>query len=107
MPPVAAAVARLLDEADALYRRADAGIAALPRDCRMAIRAARHIYAEIGREVARAGFDSVSRRAVVSKPRKARLLARAAAPGGYEVARLGYPPLDAARFLVAACAEGR
>ena len=58
-------VARLLREADVLYERADQGVAHLPRDCRVAIRSARLVYAAIGDAIRRAGFDSVSRRAVV------------------------------------------
>lgn len=76
-PGIAAVVARLLRAADELYRRAEHGIAALPRDCRPAIRAARLVYAEIGREVERHGHDSVTRRAVVARRRKAALMARA------------------------------
>lgn len=71
------AVHRLLAAADVFYDRSIAGIGALPRRCRPGIHAARLIYAEIGREIARGGFDSVSRRAVVSSPRKLRLLADA------------------------------
>ena len=66
---------RLLATADVFYDRSIAGIGALPRSCRPGIHAARLIYAEIGREVARGGFDSVSRRAVVSSQRKLQLLA--------------------------------
>ncbi|MCX8132529.1 MAG: phytoene/squalene synthase family protein [Roseococcus sp.] len=99
-PAIGLVVARLLAEAQRLYARAEPGIALLPRDCRPAIRAAHRIYAEIGAEVARAGFDSVSRRAVVSSARKLALVARArlAAPGrarGVEA-----PPLPANAFLV-------
>jgi len=68
---------RLLAAADTFYDRARAGITALPCACRPGIHAARIIYAEIGREVERAELDSVSRRAVVSSPRKLRLLAKA------------------------------
>jgi phytoene synthase len=76
-PAIGRVVARVLAEADSLYRRAGLGIAELPRDCRPAIQAARLVYAEIGREVERAGLDSVSRRAVVSARRKTWLIARA------------------------------
>jgi 15-cis-phytoene synthase len=76
---VGEAVRRLLAAADIFYDRSIAGIGALPRTCRPGIHAARLIYAEIGREVARAGFDSVSRRAVVSSRRKLQLLADALA----------------------------
>jgi phytoene synthase len=55
--------ARLLSQATGLYHRSEAGIAALPMACRPGIFAARHIYDGIGVEVARAGYDSVSRRA--------------------------------------------
>src|SRR4051794_1657885 len=73
---LAGVVRRLLGEAEALYHRAGGGIARVPLACRRGIGAARWIYAEIGHEVARQGFDSVSRRAVVSGRRKAVLLAR-------------------------------
>jgi phytoene synthase len=68
-------VGRLLEEADVYYKRAEAGIARLPLGCRFGIGAARLLYAEIGREVIRRGLDSVSGRAVVSKRRKAAVLA--------------------------------
>ena len=47
-PAIGHVVARLLRAADQLYRRAEDGIAGLPRGCRPAIFAARHIYAAIG-----------------------------------------------------------
>ena len=55
-PALGAVVRRLLDAADALYRRVDAGVARLPLACRPGINAARFLYAEIGHEVARSGF---------------------------------------------------
>lgn len=70
-------VARLLDEARRLYAQARSGIAELPVSCRPAILAASTIYADIGREVAEAEFDSVTRRARTSGQRKLRLLAQA------------------------------
>ncbi|KQT57253.1 phytoene synthase [Methylobacterium sp. Leaf456] len=73
-------VARLLAAAELLYARSEPGIAMLPLACRPAIRAARLIYGEIGREVEANGLDSVSRRARVPGARKAALLARAALP---------------------------
>ena len=102
-PALRGIVARLLDAAEALYRRADRGVALLPADCRAAIRAARLIYSDIGRSVAAAGYDSVTRRAVVSKGRKLWLLLRALRPrlGGPPDA--AGPPLDAVAFLVDAC----
>jgi phytoene synthase len=97
-------VERVLERAEALYERAESGIARLPVGCRPGIYAARLLYAEIGHEVARNGFDSVSQRAVVSSSRKVSLLSRALAvtpfPGGNCVA----PALDENRFLVEAAA---
>lgn len=72
---IASVVKRVLAKADELYRRADIGIAALPRACRPAIYAARRFYAEIGAEVARNGHDPMSQRAVVSASRKLQILA--------------------------------
>jgi phytoene synthase len=105
---LASVVARVLDSADGLYRRADDGIAALPRDCRTAIFAARLIYSDIGRYVARSGFDSVTRRAYVPLARKLWLLVRSLGARWLEVEpRLvpPPPPLEPTRFLVSACAE--
>ena len=103
-------VERLLGMADVLYARADVGIEGLPADCRPAIRAARWIYADIGRAIGRARFDSVNQRAVVGRWRKALLLLCAFVPaprfgerpGGAEPAA---PVLEPARFLVGACAD--
>lgn len=72
-------IARLLAAADVLYRRSEAGLRELPRACRPGMYAARHLYAEIGNEVARRSFDSVSQRAVVGLPRKLQVLTRAVA----------------------------
>jgi phytoene synthase len=74
-PALAGVVRRLLDAADEHYRRAAAGIARLPLTCRLGIGAAGLLYAEIGQEVIRRGFDAVSGRAVVSGRRKAWVLA--------------------------------
>ncbi len=101
-PALGRVVARLLEAADRLYLRAEAGIAALPRDCRAGIAAARFIYAEIGRQVERQGLDSVSRRAVVPRFRKLRLLARAMGMVAHRATDLAAPPLEATRFLVEA-----
>ena len=76
-PAIAEVVARLLDEADRLYKQAHSGIAALPPDCRAAICAASMIYAEIGHQLRRDGLNSVNNRTVVSTTRKLMLLASA------------------------------
>lgn len=77
-PGIRNVVKRLLDKADELYIRADSGISMLPRSCRVAIRAARLIYSDIGTKLEAMGYDSVSRRAVVSKKRKIWLAVHAA-----------------------------
>jgi len=98
-------VARLLGAAEAHYRRAETGIAALPPGCRPGIFAARLLYAEIGRAVAANGYDSLSRRAVVPAARKLRLLGRAMAASLVAGQRAPEaPPLPANRFLVEALA---
>ncbi len=80
-PALGDVVTRVLDAADALYRRADAGIAALPTGCRVGIAAARLLYSEIGAELRRNGLDSVSRRSVVPLGRKMPLLLRSVGLG--------------------------
>ncbi len=102
-PAVGRLVARLLAEADRLYAAGTPGIGALPLACRSGIGAARLLYAAIGDEVARRGYDSVSSRAVVPAFTKLTLLARAPA--------LAWPkapdrsaPLKAAAFLIEAVA---
>ena len=101
-------VARLLETADALYLRADSGIALLPRDCRVAIRAARLIYADIGRVIRRARYDSVTRRAYVPLRRKLWLLLRAFLSRGRAGSGSGIAdgPLAPAAFLVHAALTG-
>jgi len=87
-----------------LYARAAPGIAALPRDCRTAIHAARLLYADIGRIAADPGFDPVACRAVVTGRRKTALLARAI---GNSLARWqpdASPAVPAAARLVEAAA---
>lgn len=103
---VGTVVQRLLGAADHLYRRAEHGITALPRDCRAAIYAARLVYAEIGRRIEQQGFDSVSQRAVVPLARKLALLARATGAAVVAPAATGAPiaVLPAVQFLVDAAA---
>ena len=73
------AVMRLLLEADRYYASADRGIAALPWRCGLAVRAARNIYAAIGRVLARRRYDVWAGRAVVGGGRKALLVLAALA----------------------------
>ena len=76
-PGIARCTQRLLEAAEALYRRAEHGVAELPKDCRPAIMAARLVYAEIGHQLQRQGLDNIHRRAVVSGRRKVGLIALA------------------------------
>lgn len=100
-PTIGALIARLLGIADGLYARADRGIAMLPPSCRPGIFAARHLYREIGVEVARRGYDSISARARVSGLRKLSLLGRV----GIDAVRCradgdAAPPLAQTAYLV-------
>ncbi len=105
-PAIAGVTRRLLEAADALYARAESGVARLPWDCRAGILAARLVYAEIGAEVARAGWDNISQRAVVSGRRKAALLAQAVVAGPFMQRVSGAtPPLAETRFLTDAGAR--
>jgi phytoene synthase len=98
---LAGVVARLLDHADLLYRRADEGIAGLRPAYRPAIFAARHLYAEIGHLLRRRGLDSVTRRTCVSLTRKLWLLTRAARAASRPCATPELAPaLTETRFLV-------
>ena len=103
-PALATVVQRLLDAADALYARVDAGVAELPLACRPGINAARYLYAQIGLEVQRRGLNSVDERAVVARSRKLVWLLRALVMLGPRRARLPAPPLAATRHLVQAVA---
>jgi 15-cis-phytoene synthase len=103
-PKTGEVIRRLLAAADTFYRRSIPGIHALPVSCRLGIHAARLIYAEIGREVERCGYNSISHRAVVSASRKMRLLADAfAASLGMRRSLVNHAE-PAARYLVEAVA---
>ena len=83
------------------------GIAQLPRDCRPAIRAARLVYAEIGRELERLGLNSINHRAYVTGRRKLALIARASGAALIAPAdpTLKMDALPANQFLVEAASE--
>ncbi|MCC6007411.1 MAG: phytoene/squalene synthase family protein [Rhodobacteraceae bacterium] len=109
-PATARMTRKLLFEADRLYHRSEAGVAGLPLACRPAILAARHIYAAIGGQIARAGHDSVSRRARTGAARKIALatLALGQAAAGTVMPRsalIHARPLAETRFLVEAAAR--
>ncbi len=105
-PELAGVVERLLAVAEALYARAGSGIARLPGDCRPGIYAARYLYAGIGHELARQGYDSVARRAVVPAARKLQLLGRAVAAAPRKRSATGAAATREAAFLVSAAARG-
>ena len=77
-------------------------MAGLPLACRPGIGAARLLYAEIGRQVARQGYDPVSMRAVVPHARKLALLARSVAASALPVRALRLPVLPEVAYLVEA-----
>ncbi len=104
-PSVGDLVRRLLVSADFLYARGGFGVATLPIFCRPGIDAARRLYAGIGRQVERAGGDSVSRRARVSAPRKLACVVRSLGAPLLQAEERVSPPLAAAQFLVAAAAS--
>ena len=105
-----AVVRKLLNAADRLYMRAEAGIAGLPRSARLGIYAASYIYAGIGREVRRAGCDSISTRAHTSKAQKIGWIAQATMSAGVTMvlprsAVIHAAPLPEVAFLVDAAAR--
>lgn len=93
-------VERLLGAARDLYAGSDAGISRLPPVCRPGMHAARLLYEEIGREVARRQFDSVHERAVVSWQRKARILADAMMASARAAAQPAEEIMPEALFLL-------
>ncbi|WP_247652923.1 phytoene/squalene synthase family protein [Ideonella aquatica] len=101
-PALREVVERLLAEAERLYTRAGAGVAALPLACRPGINAARLLYRQIGRQVQRNGGNSVDQRAVVSARRKLLGLGQAACSLRPSLQALHEPPLAATAFLVQA-----
>ncbi|MBV8911953.1 MAG: phytoene/squalene synthase family protein [Acetobacteraceae bacterium] len=105
-PALARVIARVLAEAARSYARADWGIAALPFAYRAGTGTARRLYAEIGQEVARNGYDSVRTRARVRLPRKLALAGRSLVAAPWPSPPGSAPPLECTRELVnAACAS--
>ena len=102
---LARVIERVVGAAEDLYRRADAGLAKLPAACRPGMFAARLLYAEIGREVARRGYDSVSQRAVVPWQRKTRLLLDCMVAAGFWRRQCSDAPRDECLFLLDALVE--
>jgi 15-cis-phytoene synthase len=107
---IRAMVRRLVMDANRLYMRSEAGISALPLKARTGIFAARLIYGGIGREVQKAGYDTISTRAHTSKGQKLGWIAQAALRTGVSVmmpqsAVVYARPLPQVAFLVDAAAR--
>src|SRR6056297_371806 len=62
-PELRRVISRMLRRADDLYAKSEAGVQGLPLSCRPVIFAARYIYAGIGAQVRRRGYDSITHRA--------------------------------------------
>ncbi len=99
---IAATLNELLAIADTHYQRAEWGISRLPFSVRPGIFAARFVYAEIGREVERNDYDSISQRAYVNKRRKIRLLGRSIRRALQSHRHEPAPPLRETLFLLEA-----
>ena len=93
-------VKQLLDAADPIYDRGLSGVSLLPKSCQTAIAAAGKIYREIGAEIRRNNYDSVTQRAVVSKRKKIQLVAEAAFETRESASEAR--ELEASTFLVSA-----
>ncbi|MBE0412793.1 15-cis-phytoene synthase [Yoonia sp.] len=105
-------VKRLLSEADRLYLRSESGIDALPLQARTGIWAARLIYAGIGRQVRKQGYDSISMRARTSAAQKLGWVAQSTLRTGVSMimprsAVIYAKPLDEVAFLVEAASRAR
>lgn len=105
-------VRRLLAEARRLYIRSEAGISALPLEARSGIYAARYVYAGIGTQVKRNGYDSVTKRAHTSKWQKLGWVMKAGLRAAGTVVAPQSPviyaaPLSEVAFLVEAAAKGQ
>lgn len=106
-PEIGRVVARLLTQADLLYRRAESGIGGLPLNCRPGILAARYLYAAIGAEVAHNGFNSIATRARVPALRKMRLFSVALWHAAWPRSINAEPALAEVQYLVDAGAAAR
>ena len=111
LPETRRMVRRLLAEAHRLYIRSEAGVAKLPRPARAGIFAARFVYAGIGREIRRNGYDSVTRRAHTSRRQKLGWVAQAGVRAAATMVTPQSPvlyarPLPEVAFLVDAARSG-
>jgi len=81
------AVRELLHVADDFYASAEQGFGALPARSALGVRAARHVYREIGSELCRRDCDVLAGRSVVPMRRKAVLVAQSLLESLWELPR--------------------
>ncbi len=103
-------IKRLLREAEGLYVRSEAGVAALPVRARPGIFAARYIYAGIGGQLRRLDLDSIAHRAKTTSAQKTGwlILSLARAGGTLLMPRssvIHARPLPETAFLVEAASD--
>ena len=108
--PIKGMVQNLLRDAQGLYLRSEAGIAALPARARTGIFAARYIYAAIGTAVQRNGYDSITHRGRTTKAQKMALIGKSAMRACActvlpKSPILFAPPVEEVRFLIHAVAQ--
>jgi len=94
-PEIRRMTSRLLAEAHRLYLRSEAGVPALPRQSRVGIYAARFIYDGIGKDIRRAGLDSITRRAHTTKAQKLGWVGQAMIRAGLSMVTPASPVLHA------------
>ncbi|WP_135506147.1 15-cis-phytoene synthase [Roseovarius aestuariivivens] len=110
-PELRGVIMRLLRRADDLYAKSEAGVGALPVTCRPGIFAARYIYAGIGAQLRRGGYDAISHRARTNTAQKLGWLALSVLRAGATVvmprsAVIYARPLPETAFLVQAASDG-
>lgn len=104
-PALGEVVQRTLDTAGRHFALGDIGIGYLPKDARLAIRAASLIYADIGRVIRKNHYNSVTTRAYTTTLRKLWLCLRAAGARFWRSAPNDGPPHPSMGFLIDAVAD--
>ncbi len=110
-PELRRVISRMLRRADDLYAKSEAGVQGLPLSCRPGIFAARYIYAGIGAQVRRRGYDSVTHRARTGGAQKLGWLMLSVLRTGGTVVMprssvIYARPLPETAFLVEAASDG-
>jgi phytoene synthase len=104
-PAMGEVVKRTLEVASRHFALANIGISRLPKDARLAIRAAALIYADIGRVIRKNRYDSVSTRAYTSKLRKLVLVLKAFSAKFWSEKPNEEPAHPSVKFLIDAVAS--